>query len=96
MLIFHLQTRSGLPPYAQLIEQVRQALLTGVLRPGRPAADGEGGRRRAGGQPQHRLEGLPRPRARGARRGPAGRRHVRRTTAGRPAAGSAAPAQPER
>jgi GntR family transcriptional regulator len=34
MLIFHLQSRSGLPPYAQLIEQVRQALLTGVLRPG--------------------------------------------------------------
>lgn len=34
MLIFHLQSRSGLPPYAQLVEQVRQALLTGILRPG--------------------------------------------------------------
>ncbi len=34
MLIFHLTSRSGLPPYAQLVEQVRQALLSGVLRPG--------------------------------------------------------------
>src|ERR1700712_1566276 len=34
MLTFHLASRSSLPPYAQLIEQVRQALLTGVLRPG--------------------------------------------------------------
>jgi GntR family transcriptional regulator len=34
MLVFHLAARSGLPPYAQLIEQVRQALLSGVLRPG--------------------------------------------------------------
>src|ERR1700712_1491435 len=34
MLTFHLASRSSLPPYAQLVEQVRQALLTGVLRPG--------------------------------------------------------------
>ena len=34
MLTFHLQSRSSLPPYAQLVEQVRQALLTNVLRPG--------------------------------------------------------------
>jgi DNA-binding transcriptional regulator YhcF (GntR family) len=31
---FHLAARSNLPPYVQLVEQVRQALLTGVLRPG--------------------------------------------------------------
>ena len=34
MLIFHVASRSSLPPYAQLVEQVRQALLTGALRPG--------------------------------------------------------------
>ena len=34
MLIFHLSSRSGIPAYSQLVEQVRQALLSGVLRPG--------------------------------------------------------------
>lgn len=34
MIQFHLSTRSNVPPYVQLIEQVRQALLSGVLRPG--------------------------------------------------------------
>jgi GntR family transcriptional regulator len=34
VLIFHLASRSSLPPYAQLVEQVRQSLLTGTLRPG--------------------------------------------------------------
>jgi GntR family transcriptional regulator len=34
MLVFHLANRSSLPPYAQLVEQVQQALLNGVLRPG--------------------------------------------------------------
>ena len=34
MLVFHLAIRSSLPPYAQLVEQVQQALLNGVLRPG--------------------------------------------------------------
>ena len=34
MLMFRLTTRSNVPPYVQLTEQVRQALLTGVLREG--------------------------------------------------------------
>ena len=34
MMIFRLATRSNVPPYAQLAEQVRQALMTGVLREG--------------------------------------------------------------
>jgi GntR family transcriptional regulator len=34
MITFHLNARSNLPPYVQLVEQVRQALLNGVLRPG--------------------------------------------------------------
>ncbi len=34
MLAFHLATHSGVPAYQQIVEQVRQALLTGVLRPG--------------------------------------------------------------
>ena len=34
MIVFHLSARSNLPPYVQLVEQVRQALLNGTLRPG--------------------------------------------------------------
>jgi GntR family transcriptional regulator len=34
VITFHLAARSNLPPYVQLVEQVRQALLSGVLRPG--------------------------------------------------------------
>jgi GntR family transcriptional regulator len=34
MITFHLSARSNVPPYAQLVEQVRQALLNGTLRPG--------------------------------------------------------------
>ncbi|HKC27126.1 MAG TPA: GntR family transcriptional regulator [Jatrophihabitans sp.] len=34
MIRFHLSSRSNVPPYLQLVEQVRQALLSGVLRPG--------------------------------------------------------------
>jgi GntR family transcriptional regulator len=34
VITFHLAGRSNVPPYVQLVEQVRQALLSGVLRPG--------------------------------------------------------------
>jgi GntR family transcriptional regulator len=34
MIAFHLSARSNVPPYVQLVEQVRQALLNGILRPG--------------------------------------------------------------
>lgn len=34
MITFHLTARSNVPTYAQLVEQVRQALLNDVLRPG--------------------------------------------------------------
>lgn len=34
MISFRLSTKSSVPPYVQLGEQVRQALLTGVLREG--------------------------------------------------------------
>ena len=34
MITFHLSTRSNVPPYVQLVEQVRQALLNGTLQPG--------------------------------------------------------------
>jgi GntR family transcriptional regulator len=34
MITFHLTAHSNLPPYLQIVEQVRQALLAGVLRPG--------------------------------------------------------------
>ena len=34
MIEFHLDTRSGVPTYLQLVQQVKQALRLGILRPG--------------------------------------------------------------
>jgi DNA-binding transcriptional regulator YhcF (GntR family) len=34
MIIFHLDQRSGVPTYLQLVQQVRQAVRLGILRPG--------------------------------------------------------------
>ena len=34
MFMFRLDTSSGVPPYLQLVQQVRQAVLLGFLRPG--------------------------------------------------------------
>ncbi len=34
MIEFHLDTRSGVPTYLQLAQQVRQAVRLGILRPG--------------------------------------------------------------
>ncbi|HEX3806448.1 MAG TPA: GntR family transcriptional regulator [Gaiellaceae bacterium] len=34
MINFHLETRSGVPTYLQLVQQVRQAVRLGILRPG--------------------------------------------------------------
>lgn len=34
MITFHLDTRSGLPPYLQVVQQVKQALRLGVLAVG--------------------------------------------------------------
>jgi len=34
MIDFHLDGRSGVPPYLQLVQQVKHALRVGILRPG--------------------------------------------------------------
>src|SRR3954471_11497141 len=34
MIDFHLETRSGVPTYKQLVQQVTQAVRLGILRPG--------------------------------------------------------------
>ena len=34
MIAFHLDTRSGVPTYLQLVHQVRQAVQLGILQPG--------------------------------------------------------------
>ena len=34
MIEFHLDGRSGVPPYLQLVQQVKHALRVGILRPG--------------------------------------------------------------
>ena len=33
MFVFRLDTHSGVPPYLQLVQQVRQAVLLGFLQP---------------------------------------------------------------
>jgi GntR family transcriptional regulator len=34
MIEFHLETRSGIPTYLQLVQQVRQGVRLGILKPG--------------------------------------------------------------
>jgi GntR family transcriptional regulator len=34
MIEFHLETRSGVPTYKQIVQQVQQAVRLGILRPG--------------------------------------------------------------
>jgi GntR family transcriptional regulator len=34
MIAFHLNSKSGVPPYLQIAQQIRQALVAGVLQPG--------------------------------------------------------------
>ncbi|HEY2004111.1 MAG TPA: GntR family transcriptional regulator [Candidatus Saccharimonadia bacterium] len=34
MITFRLNTHSGVPPYLQIVQQVKQALQVGILRPG--------------------------------------------------------------
>src|SRR5512146_1533904 len=34
MILFHLDPRSGVPTYLQLVQQVKQAVRLGILRPG--------------------------------------------------------------
>ena len=58
---------------------------------GRPAADGQGGRRRPGDQSQHRPEGVPGSGAPGSRRCPSGRRHLRDPILGLDLTGGTAP-----
>ena len=77
MIEFHLNSRSGVAPYLQLIQQVRQALRLGLLRTGDqlPHRQGRGGL--AGDQPEHRAQGLPAAGVRGPGWRQARGRHVR-------------------
>ena len=84
MISFRLDGRSVVPPYLQIVQQVRQALRMGVLDVGDKLPTVPGSRRGHGDQPQHRAQGLPRPGARGPGRAPGRSWHVR-GSAGRPA-----------
>ena len=71
MIEFHLDTRSGVPTYLQLVQQVTPGGPARDPAARRSAADGEGGRRQPRDQPEHGAQGLPRARPERARRGPA-------------------------
>ena len=88
MIEFRLDPRSGVPTYLQLVHQVKQAAAPRDAAHGRPAADGQGGRRDAGDQPQHGAQGLPRARPRRARGGPARAGDLRRRAGRSRSAGS--------
>ena len=83
MIEFSLDSRSGVSPYLQVVQQVRQALRLGLLHEGDQLPDRQGRRRPAGDQPEHRAQGLPRAGARRAGRRAAGCRHLRHPVARR-------------
>ena len=74
MIEFHLDARSGVAPYLQLVQQVRQALRLGLLREGDQLPTVKEVVAAAGDQPEHGAQGLPGAGARGAGGGPAGGR----------------------
>ena len=81
MIEFHLDARSGVPTYLQLVQQVQQAVRLGILQPGDqlPTVKEVVGEPRD--QPEHRAEGLPRARPRaGSSRGGAVRGRSSRAT----------------
>ena len=78
MIEFHLDGRSGVPAYLQLVQQVRQAIRLGILRPGDQLPTVKEVVAQPDDQPEHRSARLPAARPRGTGRGPARRRHVRR------------------
>ena len=97
MIEFSLDGRSGVSPYLQVVQQVRQALRLGLLREGDQLPTVKDVVAPAGDQPEHGAQGLPRAGARGPRRRPPGRRHLRhadadRRLAGRPRAAAPGPA----
>ena len=71
MIEFHLDARSGVPTYLQLVQQVTQAVRLGILLPGDQLPTVKEVVGSAGDQPEHGAQGLPRARPRGARRRPA-------------------------
>ena len=83
MIEFHLETRSGVPTYLQIVQQVRQAVRLGVLRPGDQLPTVKEVVGTLTDQPQHRAEGLPRAGPRGPGGRAPGRRHLRRRAASR-------------
>ena len=74
---FHLDARSGVAPYLQLVHQVRQALRLGLLREGDQLPTVKDVVARLAINPNTVLKAYRRARARGPGRGPARRRHVR-------------------
>ena len=94
MIEFSLDARSGVSPYLQVVQQVRQALRLGLLREGDQLPTVKDVVARPGDQPEHGAQGLPRAGARRAGRRPAGGRHVRHPDADRLLAGRARAAAP--
>ena len=54
MIEFHLDVRSGVPPYQQLVQQVRRALRLGLLDEGDQLPTVKDVVGAAGDQPEHR------------------------------------------
>ena len=84
MIEFHLETRSGVPTYKQIVQQVTQAVRLGILQPGDQLPTVKEVVGQPGDQPEHRAARLPRARPRGRDRGQARRRHVRRRAGASP------------
>ena len=95
MIEFHLDTHSGVAPYLQIVQQVKQALRLGLLEVGDqlPTVREVGGADRH--QPQHGAQGLPRVGARGIDREPPRPGHVCAAHPGEHVAGQPRNAAPQ-
>ncbi len=75
---FHLEVRSGVPTYLQLVQQVRQAIRLGILRPGDQLPTVKDVVRSLTINPNTVLRAYRELDLEGPRRGPPRRRHLRR------------------
>ena len=87
MIEFHLDSKSGVPAYLQLVQQVRQAIRLGILRPGDQLPTVKEVVTRLTINPNTVLHAYRQLDLEGLDRGPARRRHVRLRESGSAAAG---------
>ena len=85
MISLRLDAKSGVPPYLQIAQQIRQALVAGVLLPGDQLPTVKEVVTQLAINPNTVFKGYRELEREGLVRGPPGRRHVRAAPPARPA-----------